>query len=202
MNRPPVFILTTGHTGSSAFTKVLGAAGCWLGDCYVGADGKEFFENNRLLETNQLLLQNDKLTYTEFDIDARFRPFVQDATFLAQARAYLSQEVPDDVTPVFKDPRTALTWPVWSAVFPNAKWLWLRRAWEDVAQVAEPDKMLPAFQFRYKQIHERLGAGNMDRWCVMDYSYPPEQVGRSLSEFLGLDLERLLQSFKDHWRPQ
>lgn len=200
----PTFILTTGHTGSSVFTKMLGVMGAWLGDCYVGEDGKEFYENKRLLAYNRTLLDDDALAYKPFDQAEAFKLHTAATpageALRAELRRYLLQEVPAGVVPVFKDPRTSVTWPVWKAVFPEARWVFLHRKLEEVT-VGVNDEQVEAFKFRSMSLRRASGVLPFNKTA---YAFYPEITSYSLAYLalvLGLDAGKAGEAFK-LWNPR
>lgn len=204
--RDPVFVLTPGHTGSSAFMDILQKLGCFLGQCFESG-GKSFNENRRLLLMNQMVLGADTVTYTASG-SAFLDPWLSE-----QASKNICYEMIDSILfdgyelgPwALKDPRLCLTFDVWDKAFPKAQWIVLDREPEAILKGMDGGWM-PNRLMAFSNLIHKLRSRANGKMFYVGYEELGTQFTRTVGElsfFLGIDSSpATLKEAKKLWQPK
>jgi hypothetical protein len=127
-----IFVLGMHRSGTSMVTGILHICGAWLGKkLLMGAkdNPKGHFENKHFLNINQKILRANGGRWDKPPNKVEFAGCKS-----AMKRFLLS--LPNDKIVVLKDPRTALTFPLWRQLIPleNMKIIYIQRNHEAVAK--------------------------------------------------------------------
>ena len=134
----PVLVTGVPRSGTSMVAGILGTCGLWLGATVPGgkANPKGFFENARLREQ----VQKQILARHEFDpLGVRRLPPADWQPQINNLRSAVAQIIAGegydgDRSWGFKDAKMTLTWRIWQAHFPAARWVIVRRPKDDIVR--------------------------------------------------------------------
>ncbi len=132
----PVFITGVPRSGTSMVAGMLEACGLWLGPTVPGnADNPKGYFENLVLRDN---LQKEILLHSGFHRlgvtslpPAEWQPDVPNMK-AAVAHVLTAQGYDGSRPWGFKDAKLALTWRLWHAHFPGARWVVVRRKADDI----------------------------------------------------------------------
>lgn len=125
--RKALTVLGMHRSGTSALTRTLSIYGATLPQDIIGAASDNpsgFWEPQSTVELNDRILDELAMHWSDpspIAID-NMRP-ERVAKFIDEAAGLLRQSYGDEQIIVFKDPRTSILIPIWSAAFAQANWL-------------------------------------------------------------------------------
>jgi len=215
-------ILVTGfpRSGTSLVAGCLATCGAWIGETFAGdADNpKGYFENVRLREavdkTVLRALSCDPLGVDPLPDLAAVprRPAMRHAVLDAIRGEGYAGEAPW----LFKDAKMSLLWPLWQAMFPDARWVIVERPAADMVASCLRTRFMaqhsadPAFWHgviaAYRTRLEALRADASNSWSIVADAVVSgdDTTLRRLTEDLGLEWNaEALRTFVEskHWHP-
>jgi len=134
--RQPIFIVSTGRSGTSMVTGLLNRAGMWVGEYHKGDRDNPggYFENKRIKDG----VIKPILTFSGYDRHGR-HPLPEETLDLPHEefgnliKAHLDADGYQYHVPWgFKDAKMVLMWPTLHKAFPDARWVIVKRNREDV----------------------------------------------------------------------
>lgn len=201
--KPPVIVVTMGHTGSSALMQILAHNGLFTGNL-DRSPWKDFWENVYFQGYNKAWLKGK-----EFDLEGHDVPPILDPGPLrVEAEMVMRGQGLTDEFWGWKDPRNTWTLDNWLKIFPEARCIFLDRRKEDVLHDREGYAAHPGLyevwheQFKRK-LHEMISRGIP----TVDLHYDDltnhfEGTLEPLLRFLGLPLPKDVEESKKLWKPK
>jgi len=134
----PIFVLGAPRSGTSMVAGALGLCGAWLGQTVKGGtreNPKGYFEHEGLrdgvIKHHLRSLHCDPRGVRPLPEIGQVKPL----PYLREMiRRLIYKEGYDGNTPwLFKDPKLTLVWPAWAVAFPQARWVIVRRAPDEIA---------------------------------------------------------------------
>lgn len=217
MFHEPIFVLGTARSGTSLVSGILEKCGAWLGKTEPGGDKENpdgFFENRaiRLYVIKQIMLDHgcDPLGVRAIPSMKSLRAVDN----LEQVIFNILKEEGYEGGPwAFKDAKLSLLWPIFLKVFPNAKWVIVRRDIDGIinsclnAWFMKIHTKDPAYWRIWAELYvERANLLKQKSSNVYEI-WPQEFVKgdmnslREMIDWLGLDWNEEVSNFinKDYW---
>jgi len=137
--KPPMIMVSTGNSGSSALMEILNKLGLSLGKNIKQYSGRPHFEHLWFQGINRRILGAKRYPYSwlfNTDRSKILNTFLNNEQYIKETNINMfeqmkSEDIKKNEPWGFKDPRTCLTFPFWYKVCPDAKYLFLDRKPED-----------------------------------------------------------------------
>ena len=203
--RPPVIVTTVGHSGSSALMEILHRCGMFVGEVRK-TEEKNYWENIHIQNYNvRWIMKAGVDRARELQLPETYVPQVteEEAGDLRE-RIYVEmrrQGLGEDQVWGWKDPRTVMTFDNWRKIFPDAKWVFLDRRFQDVlldkyTYGAVPG-LLEFWRGRFQRNYDILKG---EEKCLIHYDQP--WLIRDEFAWLELSPENLTQALDAVWQPK
>jgi len=208
--RDPFIIITVGHSGSSAFTNILNELGLFIGTNLIKGKNKNYYEHKYFQEVNQTILGSDGYPYEFSDTEGllkRLEVYDGNKEFINKIRKesfnIMENEGCDNRPWGFKNPKSCLTFPIWHQIFPNAKYFFLTRNYEDTKKGWHPkgDDGYFLFEKVFKKAIEFCEKEKITHY-IIDYNeltYCFEETIKKLSCIIHI---KDMNTIKNIWKPK
>jgi len=159
--KQPIFITGIQRSGASLVARIIQMAGAWGGEC------NNMYENNRLRELMDVYYR-DILNIPKAGQYPLPDGFIIPNNWEAVIHSAIKDQGYDGTKPlIYKDHRLGQVWEAWNHIFPNAKWIIVRRRSGDVINSCMKTGYMTAFQ--NEEFQRAVGVENEKeawRWWV------------------------------------